>query len=177
MTERGSGSGDLRQGDTLQRGETGERDRGPERDRLRDESADPLDDIIREVRMKHGIAVSRDDPILMVYTINRKVMEASISLQSALLEECRRDCEATATRIHEEAAARLEQRMREGTAASRLQLQELAGQLGREQRRLEEEASRQVMEGLRRWQNLASAHLALSCLLLGAAAMVLWVAA
>jgi hypothetical protein len=62
-------------------------------------------------------------------------------------------------------------------AASRLQLQEVAGQLGREQRRLEEEASRQVLEGLRRWQNLASAHLALSCLLLGAAAMVLWVAA
>lgn len=177
MTERGSGSGNLWQGDTLQQGETGERDRGPERTRLRDESADPLDDIIREVRMKHGIAVSRDDPILMVYTINRKVMEASVSIQSVLLEECRREWEVTATRIQDEAASRLEQRMHEVMVASRLQLQETAGQLEREQRRREEEASRQVMEGLRRWQHLASAHLALSCLLLGAAAMVLWVAA
>jgi hypothetical protein len=147
-----------------------------ERGRLRDESADPLDDIIREVMAKHGIAVSRDDPILMVYTINRKVMEASLHIQSALLEECRRDCEAAATRIQDEAAARLEQRMHEVMAASRLQLQEVAGQLGREQRRLEEEANRQVMNGLRRWQHLASAHLALSCLLLGAAAIVLWAA-
>jgi hypothetical protein len=177
MTERDSGSGNLWQGDTLQQGETGEEGRGQERGRLRDESEDALDDIIREVRMKHGIAVSQDDPILMVYTINRKVMEASISIQSALLEECRREWEATAIRIQEEAAAGLEQRTREVAMAGRLQLHEVAEQLGREQRRLEEEASRQVLEGLRRWQNLASAHLALSCLLLGAAAMVLWVAA
>jgi hypothetical protein len=66
--------------------------------------------------------------------------------------------------------------MQEARVASGLQLQEVARQLEREQRRFEEEANRQVMEGLRRWQKLASAHLALSCLLLVAAALVLWVA-
>jgi hypothetical protein len=142
-----------------------------------EEDRDALDEIIREVAVRHGYALDRHDPILMSYTINRKVMEASVQIQSSLLAEFQLEWEAAASRIQDEAAARLEQRMHEATVASRVQLQELVRQWEREQRRLEEEASRQVMEGLRGWQRLAQAHLALSCLLLGTATLVLWVAA
>jgi hypothetical protein len=141
-----------------------------------EEGQDPLDEIIREVAIRHGYALDRHDPILMSYTINRKVMEASAQIQSSLLEECRREWEAAASRIQDEAAARLERRIHEATVASRVQLQEVVRQWEREQRRREEEARLQVMEGLRGWQRLAQAHLALSCLLLGTAALVLWVA-
>jgi hypothetical protein len=140
------------------------------------EDRDPLDEIIREVAIRHGYVIDRHDPILMTYTINRKVMEASVQIQSALLAECRREWEGAASRIQDEAAARLEQRMQEAITASRLQLQEAVVKLEREQRRLGEEATRQVMAGLRGWQRLAQAHLALSCVLLGAAALVLCVA-
>jgi hypothetical protein len=142
-----------------------------------EEGRDPLDEIIQEVALRHGYALDRHDPILMSYTINRKVMEASISIQSELLEECRREWEAAVSRIQDEAAARLEQRVQETMAASRLQVQEVVRQWEREQRRLAEETTRQVMAGLRDWQRLAHAYLALSCVLLGAAAMVLWIAA
>jgi hypothetical protein len=141
------------------------------------EGCDPLNEIIREVAIQHGYVVDRHDPILMTYTINRKVMEASVQIQSALLTECRREWEASAIRVQDEAGARLEKRMHEAMAASKMQLQEVVPQFEREQRRLGEEANRQVMEGLQRWQNLASAHLALSCLLLAVAAVMLWVTA
>jgi hypothetical protein len=141
-----------------------------------EEDRDALDEIIREVAIRHGYAIDRHDPILMSYTINRKVMEASVQIQSSLLGEFQREWEAAASRIQDEAAAKLEQRMQEAAVASRVQLQEVMRQLEGEQRRLAEEAQLQVREGLRGWQRLAQAHLALSCLLLSTAALVLWVA-
>ncbi len=31
---------------------------------------DPIEELIKEIAAKHGIAVSRDDPILILQTIN-----------------------------------------------------------------------------------------------------------
>jgi len=50
---------------------------------------DPIHQIIKEVALKHGFALDRDDPILMIYTINRHLMQSSAGIQQAMLDEYR----------------------------------------------------------------------------------------
>ena len=42
---------------------------------------DKIEELIREIAAKHGIAVGRDDPILILQTINMKLMQDSASAQ------------------------------------------------------------------------------------------------
>lgn len=49
-----------------------------------------LDDseiLIKEIAVKHGIAIGRDDPILILQTINTKLMEDSAKAQKLLLDQ------------------------------------------------------------------------------------------
>ena len=39
--------------------------------------ADQVEELIKEIAAKHGIAVSRDDPILILQTINARLMQDS----------------------------------------------------------------------------------------------------
>lgn len=57
-------------------------------------SADPINRIMEEVAVKHGILLDRDDPVLMVYTINQHLMEASARVQQAMLDQYRVELEA-----------------------------------------------------------------------------------
>jgi hypothetical protein len=36
--------------------------------------SDPVDELIKEIAVKHNIAVSRDDPIMVLHTINERLM-------------------------------------------------------------------------------------------------------
>lgn len=42
---------------------------------------DEIEELIKEIAAKHGIAVSRDDPILVLQTINKRLMEDSSKAQ------------------------------------------------------------------------------------------------
>lgn len=47
--------------------------------------ADQIEDLIREIAAKHGLAVSRDDPILVLQTINiRLMLDSSAALKDQL---------------------------------------------------------------------------------------------
>ena len=39
--------------------------------------SDQLEELIKEIASKHGIAVSRDDPILVLQTINNRLLQDS----------------------------------------------------------------------------------------------------
>ena len=43
--------------------------------------ADPVEELIREIAAKHGIAVSREDPIFVLQTINQRLMQDSAKAQ------------------------------------------------------------------------------------------------
>ena len=47
-------------------------------------SDDKIEELIREIAVKHGIAVGRDDPILVLQTINMKLMQDSASAQQEI---------------------------------------------------------------------------------------------
>jgi len=52
---------------------------------------DNVDELIKEIAVKHGIAVSRDDPILILQTINNRLMQDSEKAQQAMLDQFRKN--------------------------------------------------------------------------------------
>lgn len=64
---------------------------------------DPLREMIREVAEKHGVALSREDPILIMQTVNAHLLEESRAAQRALLNEFKSELEEAASRWDTEA--------------------------------------------------------------------------
>lgn len=56
--------------------------------------ADQVEELIKEIAAKHGIAVSRDDPILVLQTINNRLMQDSSKAQQAQLDQYKEELEA-----------------------------------------------------------------------------------
>jgi hypothetical protein len=63
---------------------------------------DEVEELIKEIAAKHGIAVSRDDPILVLQTINHRLMEdcskACSKAQQIQLDRCKEELEDLAAR-------------------------------------------------------------------------------
>jgi hypothetical protein len=53
-----------------------------------------LEELIREIATKHGIVVGRDDPILVLQTINNRLLMDAASAQQALLASFKEELEA-----------------------------------------------------------------------------------
>lgn len=60
--------------------------------------ADQVEELIKEIAVKHGIAVSRDDPILVLQTINHRLMQESSKAQQAQLNQFKEELEGLALR-------------------------------------------------------------------------------
>jgi hypothetical protein len=57
---------------------------------------DPVEELIKEIAAKHGIAVSRDDPILILQTINTRLLQDSAKAQQVMLDQYKEELEALA---------------------------------------------------------------------------------
>jgi hypothetical protein len=55
--------------------------------------SDQIEELIKEIAGKHGIAVGRDDPILILRTINARLMEDNIKIQQTMLEQYKSELE------------------------------------------------------------------------------------
>ncbi|MFO0780202.1 MAG: hypothetical protein U0223_21650 [Nitrospira sp.] len=69
---------------------------------------DPTDDLLKEIASKHGVALDREDPILMVQTMHARLLAESTSAQQALLEDYRKTLEALLDRWSPETTAKAE---------------------------------------------------------------------
>jgi hypothetical protein len=49
--------------------------------------ADPARKLIQEIAAKHGIAVSREDPIFVLHTINQRLLQDGAKAQQAMLDQ------------------------------------------------------------------------------------------
>jgi hypothetical protein len=67
---------------------------------------DQVEELIKEIAAKHGIAVSRDDPILILQTINARLMQDSAKAQQVMLDQYKEELEALALRWGNDAKAR-----------------------------------------------------------------------
>jgi hypothetical protein len=81
--------------------------------------ADRVEDLIKEIAAKHGIAVGRDDPILILQTLNQRLLEDSAKAQQALLDRYQEEMEAISKRWGDEAKQKAERILNAALDASR----------------------------------------------------------
>jgi hypothetical protein len=107
---------------------------------------DKIDEIIQDVAIRHGYVINRDDPILMTYTINQKVMESSMGIQRAVLEQHLRGMEEISKDLQDRAADQLDKVLRDAMENSRLTMRQEAENLFSRQRRENEAVYRLLTE-------------------------------
>ena len=79
---------------------------------------DPTDDLLKEIASKHGVALDREDPILIVQTLHARLLTESRSAQQAMLEDYRSTLEALLDRWSAETKAKAERIVTASLAAS-----------------------------------------------------------
>jgi len=78
-----------------------------------------IEQLIREIASKHGIAVARDDPILVLQTINHRLLQDSVDAQQAMLDQYKQELEGVANRWGMDAQQKAERVLNSALGASR----------------------------------------------------------
>ena len=58
-----------------------------------------IDEAIQEIASVHGIAVSKDDPIMILHTMNERLIKDSKAAQQELLDKFRSELEVTVSEL------------------------------------------------------------------------------
>ena len=142
--------------------------------------ADQVEELIMEIAAKHGIAVSRDDPILILQTINARFMQDSAKAQQAMLDQYKEELEALALRWGNDAKTKAERILNVSLAASKEAtaklMQEGAKEAAASVRCEIDVALRRVACPVRDAQRIGTLNVAASCITCIAAAIALWAA-
>jgi hypothetical protein len=85
--------------------------------------ADQVEELIPEIAAKHGIAVSRDDPIFVLQTINNRLMHDSAKAQQDMLDRYKEELEVIAQRWGADAKAKAERILNASMTASKEAMQ------------------------------------------------------
>ena len=81
--------------------------------------ADPVEELIQEIAAKHGIAVSREDPIFVLHTINQRLLHDSARAQQAMLDQYKEELGAIAQAWGNDAKAKAERVLSAAMTASK----------------------------------------------------------
>lgn len=140
---------------------------------------DQIEDLIRLIATRHGIAVSRDDPIFVLQTINDRLMQDSSKAQQAQLDRYKEELEGIALRWGEDARGKAERILNAALAGSReamMQLMNDGAKSAAASVRAEIDASLathaiQIQDGRR----IGMFNIVASCITLLATALVMWI--
>ena len=140
---------------------------------------DNVDELIKEIAVKHGIAVSRDDPILILQTINNRLMQDSEKAQQAMLDQYKEELEALALRWGVDAKDKAERILNASLLASK----DAMGEIMQESAKATAVAIRSEIESaltivannLRAARTIGILNVVASCITMLASAVALWV--
>ena len=139
---------------------------------------DQVEELIKEIAAKHGIAVSRDDPILVLQTINNRLMADSSKAQQAQLDQYKEELEALALRWGNDAKGKAERILNASLAASKdamgQVMQEGAKATAASVRAEIDAALARVAAPIRDARQIGILNVVASCITLLAAAVALW---
>ena len=138
-----------------------------------------VDELIKEIAAKHGIAVSRDDPILVMQTINHRLMQDTSKAQQAQLDHYKEELEALALRWGNDAKDKAERILNAALSASKeamhQAMQENAKSTAASVRAEVDLIQCAITNQLKDAQRIVWLNVAASCITLAAAAVSLWV--
>jgi uncharacterized protein (DUF2267 family) len=86
---------------------------------------DQIEELIREIAAKHGIIVTRDDPILVLQTMNNRLLQDSAKAQQAQLDLYKEELEAIALRWQNDAKEKAERILNASLAASKEAMEQI----------------------------------------------------
>ena len=140
--------------------------------------SDQLEELIKEIAAKHGIAVSRDDPILVLQTINNRLLQDSAQAQQVQLDRYKEELEALALRWGNDAKGRAERILNASLSAGK----DSMGQVMQEAARLTAAAVSAELDAalsrlsvpLRDAHRIALLNVGAACITMSAAAVALW---
>lgn len=93
---------------------------------------DQIEDLIKEIAVKHGIAVGRDDPILILQTINNRLLQDGVKAQQEILDQFKEQLEVLAMRWSEDAKNKAERIVNASLNASKESMEAMMAQGARE---------------------------------------------
>jgi hypothetical protein len=140
--------------------------------------SDAVEDLIGEVARKHGIAIGRDDPILVLHTMHDRLLRESAAAQEVLLDALKEALEASASRWSMEATARADRFLQAALAGSQKAIasamDEEASATAASVRTEVARALARVARCLQDTRRIALLNLAAACITLAAAGIVVW---
>ena len=140
--------------------------------------ANGVDNVIAEVVARHGIAIGRDDPILVLHTINERLLKESAAAQHALLGAYKEELEASASRWRTDATDRADRIVQATLAGSKetmaSTLAEAAMTTAASIRTEVDAALSRVAVRLQEARRIAILNLVAECITLLAAGIVVW---
>jgi hypothetical protein len=84
-----------------------------------------LEDLIKEIAVKHGIALGRDDPILILQTLNNRLLQASQKAQQTLLDQYKAELEDLSLKWSTETKEKAERILNASLDASKVAMEQL----------------------------------------------------
>lgn len=140
---------------------------------------DKIEETIKEIAAKHGIAVGRDDPILILQTINERLMQDSAAAQQEILDRYKEEMEAIAHRWGDDARNKAERTLNAALIASReammTTMQEGAKAAAESLCREVESATTRLASLIRELWRVAIMNLVAASITVFAAGFALWV--
>lgn len=86
------------------------------------------DALLKEIAVKHGIALGKDDPILILQTINTRLLEDGLAAQKAAMASLKEDLEEIAQRWGHDAKDKAERILTAGLSANKAAMEEAMSQ-------------------------------------------------
>ena len=141
---------------------------------------DLVEELIKEIAAKHGIAVSRDDPILILQTINTRLLQDSAKAQQVMLDQYKEELEALALRWGNDARDKSERILNASLMASKGAMAKVMQEGAREAagvvRGEVDAALGRVAGAMRDARRIGVLNVVASCITCLAAAVALWAA-
>lgn len=140
--------------------------------------SDQLEELIKEIASKHGIAVSRDDPILVLQTINNRLLQDSSKAQQAQLDQYKEELEQLALRWGNDAREKAERILNASLSAAKDAIDQLMQEGARSTAagvsKEIDAALAKFADPVRDAHRIAKLNVFAACLTMAAAAVALW---
>ncbi|MFZ2171495.1 MAG: conjugal transfer protein TraM [Methylococcaceae bacterium] len=140
---------------------------------------DPIDELIKEIAVKHNIAVSRNDPLMILHTINERLMKDSLTAQQHQLNQYKEEMESLMLRWSDDVKGKSERILNSSLAASKDAMWQIMQEGAKTTAAtvLTEVGSALAVANapIRDAHRLATLNIVAACITFCAAAIVLWV--
>ncbi len=133
------------------------------------------DEIIKELAVKYGVAVTSNDPILIVETLHRLLVEDFAKNQKEMMDRYKEDFEALSKRWGDDAKIKAETILNKSLAASQEMMAKAAENVAAVTAATINKAIENNLGAVRGVRGLVIANVIACALTLAAAFLVLWV--